>query len=233
MRYRYGPKASLRSPCAFLASKPPATRPVWRSTTPTAGCSRTRCTRRWRCTRPTAASCPSSRRATTCGGWCRWLSRCWPTPGSALADLDGIAYTQGPGLAGALLVGASVATALGYALRQAGGRRPSSRRPPAVAAARPTRRPHFRSSRCWCRAGTRQLFEVAGVGRYRLLGDTLDDAAGEAFDKTAKLLGLGYPGGPALARLADGGRAGTSTCRGRCSTAATSISASAGSRPRC
>jgi N6-L-threonylcarbamoyladenine synthase len=56
--------------------------------------------------------------------------------------------------------------------------------------------------------GHSQLFEVAGVGRYRLLGDTLDDAAGEAFDKTAKLLGLGYPGGPALARLAQAGREG-------------------------
>jgi N6-L-threonylcarbamoyladenine synthase len=56
--------------------------------------------------------------------------------------------------------------------------------------------------------GHSQLFEVAGVGRYRLLGDTKDDAAGEAFDKTAKLLGLGYPGGPALARLAESGRDG-------------------------
>ena len=56
--------------------------------------------------------------------------------------------------------------------------------------------------------GHSQLFQVAGVGRYRLLGDTLDDAAGEAFDKTAKLLGLPYPGGPALARLAEAGREG-------------------------
>ena len=61
-------------------------------------------------------------------------------------------------------------------------------------------RPRSRSSRCWSPAATRQLIEVAGVGRYQLLGETLDDAAGEAFDKTAKLLGLAYPGGPALAR---------------------------------
>src|SRR6185436_14964250 len=59
--------------------------------------------------------------------------------------------------------------------------------------------------------GHTQLFEVAGVGRYRLLGDTQDDAAGEAFDKTAKLLGLPYPGGPALARLAATGRSGQAT----------------------
>ncbi len=81
-----------------------------------AGSSRTRCIRRWRCTRPTAASCPSSLRATTFGASCRWRSACSRRPGSTLADLDGIAYTQGPGLAGALLVGASVANALGYAL---------------------------------------------------------------------------------------------------------------------
>ena len=91
-----------------------------------------------------------------------------------------------------------------------------------------------RSSRCWSRAATRQLCDVAGVGRLPLLGDTLDDAAGEAFDKTAKLLGLPYPGGPALARLAEAGTHG----RGRAAAAdarvaATSTSASPGSRPRC
>ena len=68
----------------------------------------------------------------------------------------------------------------------------------------PTRR-SSRSSRCWSRAATRSCCEVTDVGRYRLLGDTIDDAAGEAFDKSAKLLGLGYPGGPALARLAEFG----------------------------
>ena len=115
---------------------------------------------------------------------------------------------EGPGLAGALLVGASVASALGLRARQAGGRRPPPGRPPAVAAAGRSAARRFRSSRCWCRAATPSSFEVDGVGRYRLLGDTQDDAAGEAFDKTAKLLGLPYPGGPALAQLAEAGRDG-------------------------
>ena len=125
----------------------------------------------------------------------------------ALADLDGIAYTQGPGLAGALLVGAGVATALAYA-----------RRIPAIPVhhleghllspllGQP--RPEFPFVALLVSGGHSQLFDVAGVGRYRLLGDTLDDAAGEAFDKTAKLLGLPYPGGPALAALAEAGVAG-------------------------
>ena len=75
--------------------------------------------------------------------------------------------------------------------------------------------------------GHTQLMRVDGVGRYELLGETIDDAAGEAFDKSAKLLGLGYPGGPALARLARAGRRRRrSSCRGRCCTAATSTSRS-------
>ena len=125
----------------------------------------------------------------------------------ALAELDGIAYTQGPGLAGALLVGASVASALGYALRKPvigvhhlEGHLLS----PLLADPRPA----FPFVALLVSGGHSQLFEVEGVGRYRLLGDTKDDAAGEAFDKTAKLLGLGYPGGPALARLAEAGRDG-------------------------
>jgi N6-L-threonylcarbamoyladenine synthase len=127
--------------------------------------------------------------------------------GVALAELDGIAYTQGPGLAGALLVGASVASALGYALGKAvigvhhlEGHLLS----PLLADPRPA----FPFVALLVSGGHSQLFEVEGVGRYRLLGDTKDDAAGEAFDKTAKLLGLGYPGGPALARLAEAGRDG-------------------------
>jgi N6-L-threonylcarbamoyladenine synthase len=127
--------------------------------------------------------------------------------GTTAAELDGIAYTQGPGLAGALLVGASVASALGYALRA-----------PVIGVhhleghllspllADP--RPDFPFVALLVSGGHTQLFDVAGVGSYRLLGDTLDDAAGEAFDKAAKLLGLPYPGGPALARLAAQGRAG-------------------------
>jgi N6-L-threonylcarbamoyladenine synthase len=127
--------------------------------------------------------------------------------GVALPDLDGIAYTQGPGLAGALLVGASVASALGYALgkpvigiHHLEGHLLS----PLLADPKPA----FPFVALLVSGGHSQIFEVAGVGRYRLLGDTKDDAAGEAFDKTAKLLGLGYPGGPALAKLAESGRDG-------------------------
>jgi N6-L-threonylcarbamoyladenine synthase len=124
-----------------------------------------------------------------------------------LDDLDGIAYTRGPGLAGALLVGASVASALAYALGK-----------PAVGVHHleghllspllSDPRPEFPFVALLVSGGHSQLFEVAGVGRYRLLGDTQDDAAGEAFDKTAKLLGLPYPGGPALAALAEKGARG-------------------------
>jgi N6-L-threonylcarbamoyladenine synthase len=127
--------------------------------------------------------------------------------GLTLCDLSGIAYTQGPGLAGALLVGASVGSALGYALRipvlgvhHLEGHLLS----PLLA----TPRPAFPFVALLVSGGHSQLFDVAGVGRYRLLGDTLDDAAGEAFDKTSKLLGLPYPGGPALAALAEQGTAG-------------------------
>jgi len=127
--------------------------------------------------------------------------------GLALADLDGIAYTQGPGLAGALLVGASVATALGYALRipvlpvhHLEGHLLS----PLLETPAPT----FPFVALLVSGGHSQLFDVTRVGEYRLLGDTYDDAAGEAFDKTAKLLGLPYPGGPELARLALSGTAG-------------------------
>ena len=124
-----------------------------------------------------------------------------------LADLDGIAYTEGPGLAGALLVGASVANALGMALdkpvvgiHHLEGHLLS----PLLA----TPKPEFPFVALLVSGGHSQIYEVAGVGRYRLIGDTLDDAAGEAFDKTATLLGLPYPGGPALAKLAESGRAG-------------------------
>ena len=124
-----------------------------------------------------------------------------------LEDLDGIAYTEGPGLAGALLVGASVANALAYALgKPAIGIHHLEGHLLSPLLAQP--RPGFPFVALLVSGGHSQLFEVAGVGEYRLLGDTLDDAAGEAFDKTAKLLGLGYPGGPALAKLAERGCAG-------------------------
>jgi len=127
--------------------------------------------------------------------------------GTALAELDGIAYTEGPGLAGALLVGASVANALGLALgKPVVGIHHLEGHLLSPLLAEP--RPAFPFVALLVSGGHTQLYEVAGVGRYRLIGDTLDDAAGEAFDKTATLLGLPYPGGPALAKLAESGRDG-------------------------
>jgi len=128
--------------------------------------------------------------------------------GAKLSDLDGIAYTKGPGLAGALLVGAAVANALGFALgRPVVGVHHLEGHLLSPLLAEP--KPEFPFVALLVSGGHSQLFDVEGVGRYRLLGDTQDDAAGEAFDKTAKLLGLPYPGGPALARLAESGREGT------------------------
>ncbi|MEP6943032.1 MAG: tRNA (adenosine(37)-N6)-threonylcarbamoyltransferase complex transferase subunit TsaD [Betaproteobacteria bacterium] len=128
--------------------------------------------------------------------------------GGTLADLDGIAYTQGPGLAGALLVGASVANALAFALDvPALGVHHLEGHLLSPLLGEP--RPAFPFVALLVSGGHTQLFAVRGVGDYTLLGDTQDDAAGEAFDKTAKLLGLAYPGGPALAEMARRGRAGT------------------------
>lgn len=130
--------------------------------------------------------------------------------GCAKADIDAIAVTSGPGLAGALLVGASIGHALGYAL----GR-------PVIDVhhleghllspllARPA--PSFPYLALLVSGGHTQLLQVNGVGHYALLGETLDDAAGEAFDKTAQLLALGYPGGPAVSRLAEFGTPGALT----------------------
>jgi N6-L-threonylcarbamoyladenine synthase len=122
-----------------------------------------------------------------------------------LDQIDGVAYTRGPGLAGALLVGASVATALGYALRKpVVGVHHMEAHLLSPLLASPA--PEFPFVALLVSGGHTQLHAVEGLGRYRLLGDTVDDAAGEAFDKTAKLLGLPYPGGPALAALAERGR---------------------------
>jgi N6-L-threonylcarbamoyladenine synthase len=124
--------------------------------------------------------------------------------GKILGDLDGIAYTQGPGLAGALLVGASVAVALGYALSiPAIGIHHLEGHLLSPLLAEPA--PRFPFVALLVSGGHTQLLAVDGVGDYRLLGESLDDAAGEAFDKTAMLLGLPYPGGAELSRLADGG----------------------------
>lgn len=127
--------------------------------------------------------------------------------GLAPADLDAIAYTEGPGLAGALLVGAAVACGLGFALDRpvVGVHHLEGHLLAPLLEPEP---PDFPFVALLVSGGHTQLMAVEGVGRYRLLGETLDDAAGEAFDKTAKLLGLGYPGGPALARLAAQGQPG-------------------------
>src|SRR5688572_33303037 len=122
-------------------------------------------------------------------------------------SIDGIGYTEGPGLAGALVVGASFAHGLALSLgvpaigiHHLEGHLLS----PLLSA----RRPEFPFLALLVSGGHTQLMRVGGVGDYELLGDTQDDAAGEAFDKTAQLLGLGYPGGPALSRLADEGKPG-------------------------
>lgn len=126
------------------------------------------------------------------------------TAGVDMKDIGAVAYTAGPGLAGALLVGASFAQAIAW-----------SRGLPAIPIhhleghllspllSHP--RPEFPFVALLVSGGHTQLMQVNGVGDYRLLGETLDDAAGEAFDKTAKLMGLGYPGGPALSHLAESG----------------------------
>ena len=126
--------------------------------------------------------------------------------GQALAAIDVVAYTRGPGLAGALLVGAGVACALGAALRKPvlGVHHLEGHMLSPFLSADP---PEFQFVDLLVSGGHTQLMRVDGVGQYELLGETIDDAAGEAFDKSAKLLGLGYPGGPALARLADFGDA--------------------------
>ena len=127
--------------------------------------------------------------------------------GLSIADVDAIAYTEGPGLAGALLVGAAVATSIAAALDKPaiGIHHLEGHLLSPLLSAQP---PAFPFVALLVSGGHTQLMRVDGVGRYALLGDTLDDAAGEAFDKSAKLLGLGYPGGPAIAALAEQGRAG-------------------------
>ncbi len=124
--------------------------------------------------------------------------------GAPLSAVDAIAYTQGPGLAGALLVGASVACGLGLALDKPvlGVHHLEGHLLSPLLASEP---PEFPFIALLVSGGHTQLMRVDGVGRYALLGETMDDAAGEAFDKSAKLLGLGYPGGPAISRLAEFG----------------------------
>ena len=121
-----------------------------------------------------------------------------------LSDISGIAYTAGPGLAGALLVGSSVAKSLAWSLNI-----------PALAVHHmeghllapllEETQPQFPFVALLVSGGHTLLVDVKGIGDYQILGESLDDAVGEAFDKTAKILGLGYPGGPALAALAEQG----------------------------
>ena len=127
--------------------------------------------------------------------------------GRKLADLDGIAYTVGPGLSGALLVGASLGRSLAWGLGI-----------PAIgihhmeghllAPMLEADKPEFPFLALLVSGGHTLLADVAGVGDYTILGESLDDAVGEAFDKAAKLLGLGYPGGPAISRAAETGTPG-------------------------
>jgi len=126
--------------------------------------------------------------------------------GCSLGDIDLVAYTRGPGLAGALLVGAGVAVALAAALERPalGVHHLEGHLLSPFLSADP---PQFPFVALLVSGGHTQLMRVDAVGSYALLGETIDDAAGEAFDKSAKLLGLGYPGGPALAALASQGRA--------------------------
>jgi N6-L-threonylcarbamoyladenine synthase len=126
--------------------------------------------------------------------------------GVALSMVNAVAYTRGPGLAGALLVGAGAACAMAMAMGKPviGVHHLEGHLLSPFLSADP---PEFPFVALLVSGGHTQLMRVDGVGRYELLGETIDDAAGEAFDKSAKLLGLGYPGGPALAKLAERGRA--------------------------
>lgn len=132
------------------------------------------------------------------------IQQCLKDANLELKHLDGIAYTAGPGLIGALLVGTAVGRSLAWSLDL-----------PAIAVHHMEGHllapmleedaPTFPFIALLVSGGHTLLIQVEGIGQYEILGDTLDDAAGEAFDKTAKLLGLGYPGGPALAKLAQQG----------------------------
>ncbi|MEE9310723.1 MAG: tRNA (adenosine(37)-N6)-threonylcarbamoyltransferase complex transferase subunit TsaD [Cocleimonas sp.] len=128
--------------------------------------------------------------------------------GLSLSDLDGIAYTSGPGLIGALMVGASIGRSLAWGLKI-----------PAVAVhhmeghllapmLEEGNAPEFPFIALLVSGGHTMLVDVQAIGDYKIMGQSLDDAVGEAFDKTAKMLGLGYPGGPVLAKLAEQGVAG-------------------------
>jgi N6-L-threonylcarbamoyladenine synthase len=124
--------------------------------------------------------------------------------GCSASDIDGVAYTAGPGLVGALMVGATLARALawGWGVPVLGVHHMEGH---LLAPMLEEEHPEFPFVALLVSGGHTQLVRVDGIGQYRLLGESLDDAAGEAFDKAAKMLGLPYPGGPHIARLAESG----------------------------
>ena len=127
--------------------------------------------------------------------------------GKQASDIDALAYTAGPGLVGALLVGASCAQALAFAwgVPAVGVHHMEGHLLAPMLEEQP---PAFPFVALLVSGGHTQLVRVDGIGQYQLLGESLDDAAGEAFDKTAKLMGLNYPGGPEIAKLAGQGTPG-------------------------
>ncbi|MDE0191368.1 MAG: tRNA (adenosine(37)-N6)-threonylcarbamoyltransferase complex transferase subunit TsaD [Gammaproteobacteria bacterium] len=127
--------------------------------------------------------------------------------GRSTADLDGIAYTAGPGLIGALMVGATFGRALAYGLDipAIGVHHLEAHLLAPLIEGADTSPPALPFAALLVSGGHTQIFRVRGIGSYELLGESLDDAAGEAFDKAAKMLGLGYPGGPAVAAAAEHG----------------------------
>lgn len=136
--------------------------------------------------------------------WVTLTKSCVADAGIELDELDAVAYTSGPGLAGALFTGAVAGRTLAWQLgiKALGVHHMEGH---LLAPMLEAQAPGFPFVCLLVSGGHTQLVKVEGVGRYQLLGDTLDDAVGEAFDKTAKMLGLGYPGGPALARAATEG----------------------------
>jgi len=135
------------------------------------------------------------------------LDQCLSQSGLKLSDIDAVAFTQGPGLAGALLVGSAFAKSLaqGLNLPSIGVHHLEGH---LLSPLLGQTAPQFPFIALLVSGGHTQLMKVTGIGQYELLGETLDDAAGEAFDKTAKLLGLDYPGGAAISKLAEKGRVG-------------------------
>ncbi|WP_412970968.1 tRNA (adenosine(37)-N6)-threonylcarbamoyltransferase complex transferase subunit TsaD [Glaciecola sp. MF2-115] len=135
------------------------------------------------------------------------IKRTMSSAGLSSNDIDGVAFTRGPGLVGALLVGSSVGRSLAYAwgVPAVGVHHMEGH---LLAPMLDDNPPPFPFIALLVSGGHSMIVDVQGIGRYEVLGESLDDAAGEAFDKTAKLLGLDYPGGPLLAKLADKGEAG-------------------------